>query len=70
MKMGYYKANIVNGVYFYDTLLGEPKTDVLKAEDFLEALPDLEDGEEITGRFFGPDDEDIFNEIVMTYGVH
>ena len=52
MKTGYYKADTVNGVYFYDSLLDEPETDVLSAENFLDALPDLEDGEEITGRFF------------------
>lgn len=69
MKTGYYKADTINGVYFYDTLLDEPETGVLKAEDFLEALPDVEDGKEITG-FFGLDDEDIYNKIVMTYGIN
>lgn len=69
MKTGYYKADTVNGVYFYDTLLDEPETDVLGAENFLEALPDVEDGEGITG-FFEPEDEDIYNKIVMTYGIN
>ena len=69
MKTGYYKANTINGVYFYDELLDEPKTDVLSVRDFIDSLDSLADNKEIT-TFIGIEHEELFNEISSEYGIH
>lgn len=69
MKTGYYKADTINGVYFYDTILDEPETEVMRPADFLAELPRLEDGEQIT-TFLGDESEGIYNRILADYGIN
>jgi hypothetical protein len=65
-KVGYYKANTAQGVFYYDTILDEPETDVLPIKMFIDSLPTVEDDEEIT-TFFGPGDKKEWLEMVKEY---
>ena len=69
MKTGYYKADTINGVYFYDELLDEPKTNVLSVRDFIDSLNSVQDNEVIT-TFISIENIDEYNEIVKEYGIH
>lgn len=48
MKKGYYKADTLNGVWFYGENLDEPETEVLSAREFYELLPVVGDDETMT----------------------
>ena len=69
MKTGYYKADTINGVYFYDTILDEPETEVINPIRFYQELKHLEENETLT-TFIGPESEDIYNRIQKEYGIH
>ena len=68
-KVGYYKANTAQGVFYYDTILDESETDVLPIKLFMDSLSDIEDGEEITA-FFGHEDEAVYREVFEEYGIN
>lgn len=69
MKIGYYKADTSNGVYFYDTILDEPETEVINPIYFYMQLRHLGDNETVT-TFLGPESEGLYNRIHKEYGIH
>jgi hypothetical protein len=68
-KKGYYKANTVNGVFFYDETMDEPDADVIDPHGFISSLKDLDDNEELT-TFMGESDAAIFYKIESEYGIN
>jgi len=69
MKTGYYKADTINGVYFYDTILDEPETEVINPIRFYQELKHLEESETLT-TFIGPESEGLYNRIQNEYGIN
>lgn len=68
MRKGYYKANVIHGVYFYGETLDEPETDVINASLFYDLLPVVDDDEEIT-TFMDESNSDIYESIKDEYGI-
>lgn len=67
-KAGFYKADTINGVYYQDSYLDEPETEVLSQVDFRDSLGNLDDGEVLCA-FFDVSTFDILDEIDKEYGV-
>jgi hypothetical protein len=67
-KKGYYKADTVNGVWYYGDILDEPNTDIMRPEAFYAAIRHLEAGEVLT-TFLGPEDEEVYEVILDEYGI-
>lgn len=68
MKKGYYKADVVYGVYYYGDCLEDENEEVLRPIDFYTYLTRLHDDEQIT-TFMDEYDIDIYNKIDNEYGV-
>jgi hypothetical protein len=71
MKKGYYQADTINGVSFYDTTM-DLDVEILSADDFYSALGSVEEGQAIYGFFddFGTYDMDILKKIADEYGIN
>lgn len=69
MKIGYYKADSINGVWFYGEYLDEPEAKVWSPYDFYDLLPVVGDDEEIT-TFIGTEDNEAFEAIEREYGIN
>jgi len=65
---GYYRADTMHGVHKWD-MMDSPDSDIVRPKDFLAGLPILEDDKCII-TFMDRNDEDVFNEIEMEYGIH
>ena len=66
---GCYKADSINGVYYYGDVFSEITEEVLSASDFQASLKGLGDGESII-TFIDESDQEIFDEIEAEYGIH
>ena len=71
MKKGYYQANTVNGVSFYDTTM-DFNVEILSADEFYDELECLCDEEIIYGFFddFGTHDMEVLKKIADEYGIN
>lgn len=68
MKTGYYKADVLNGVYFASEVLEDTEQDVLTPRRFQEALNTCGENETLCS-FFDETSFDVLNEIIAEYGV-
>ena len=69
MEKGYYKASVVDGVYFYGEVLDDPETECLSPELFYDLLPAVGDDEEIV-TYMDEESIAIYNAIRDEYGIH
>jgi hypothetical protein len=71
MRQGYYRTDIVNGVYFHGTDINDlhPQVDVLSAQDFYEALDTIEAGQGILGYFGDDESMQVLEKIEQEYGI-
>lgn len=67
LKVGYLKANTVDGIYFYGDFLKNSE-EVMSLSSFITALATLEERQEIT-TFIGAKQEDIYFKLVQQYGI-
>jgi hypothetical protein len=67
LKIGYLKANPIDGIYFYGDFL-KNNEEILSLNDFIKALPGLEQRQEIT-TFIGAEHEEIYFKLVQKYGI-
>ena len=65
---GYYKADKINGVYYYGDVFYEIVEEVMSAPDFQSSLKDLVDGESII-TFIDESTQEILDEIEAEQGV-
>jgi hypothetical protein len=71
MKKGYYRTDIVNGVYFHGENIYDlhPQVEVLSAQDFYDSLDNDEAGRGVIG-FFGDEESlKILDKIEQEYGI-
>ncbi len=68
MKKGYYSADTINGVCFYDTEM-DLDVEILNPSEFMDSLDGLDAGE-IIYTFMDISDYEIFEEIEDNYGVN
>lgn len=66
-KVGYYVADIVNGITYYGDILDDPDIDVLTHAEFYEELDTLL-ASVVT--FIDLGDEEFFNKLNTEYGVN
>ena len=69
MRIGYYQADIVNGIFYAGDSLEDLDIDVLSPSEFLESLDDPQWNAESIAAYFGPEDQEVFNE-VKKYGIN
>lgn len=67
LKVGYLKANTVDGIYFYGDFL-KNNEEIIPLHDFITALTHLEERQEIT-TFIGAEQEEIYFQLVREYGI-
>jgi hypothetical protein len=67
LKIGYLKANTVDGIYFYGDFL-KNNEEILSIDEFIKAMAVLEERQEIT-TFIGADQEDVYFQLVKDYGI-
>jgi hypothetical protein len=67
LKVGYLKANTIDGVYFYGDFL-KNNEEIISLDDFITALATLEERQEIT-TFIGAEQEEIYFKLVREYGI-
>ena len=65
---GYYKADKINGVYYYGDIFCELDEGVMSARDFQSSLKNLGDGESII-TFIDESTQEILDEIEAEHGV-
>lgn len=67
LKVGYLKANTVDGIYFYGDFL-KNNEEIIPLDQFVAAIPTLEERQEIT-TFIGAEQEEIYFQLVREYGI-
>jgi hypothetical protein len=67
LKVGYFKANTVDGIYFCGDFLNNNE-EIMPLEKFVAALKTLEDRQEIT-TVINPRQEEIYFQLVKEYGI-
>jgi hypothetical protein len=67
LKVGYLKANTVDGIYFEGDFL-KNNQEIMPLADFITALATLEERQEIT-TFINAEQEDIYFKLVRDYGI-
>lgn len=67
LKVGYLKANTIDGIYFCGDFLRNNE-EVMPLEDFVATIPALEERQEIA-TYMGSDQEEIYFKLVREYGI-
>lgn len=67
LKIGYLKANTIDGVYFCGDFL-KNNEEIIPLDEFVSAIPNLEERQEIT-TYMGADQEEIYFKLVREYGI-
>ncbi len=67
LKVGYLKANTIDGIYFCGDFLRNNE-EVMPLDEFVAAIPTLEERQEIA-TYMGPDQEEVYFKLVREYGI-
>ena len=66
MKVGYYCAEEVSGVYYWGEIIEDPEIDIMRPLDFLESLSSTQ---EPIYTYLDSSSEEIYDAIETQYGV-
>lgn len=67
LKVGYLKANTIDGIYFCGDFLRNNE-EVMPLDEFVAAIPNLEERQEIA-TYMGEGQEDVYFKLVREYGI-